>query len=96
MNIKQTILRIFGKLGQFLSILFADAVRKELEVVMPIAVNAVKTVALDSSILSNPAKRDAAVALIVDELTKAQVQVGSSVIALGVELAVQHMKAAQK
>lgn len=96
MNFKQTLLRALGKLGQFLAILFQDALRAELEVIMPIALDAVKQVASDPSIVSSPAKRDAALAIMGAQLAKSQVQVATSVIHLGLELAVQNHKAAQK
>lgn len=96
MNIKQTLLRILGTLGKFLSVLFADAVKKELEVVMPIAIKAVYAVAADPTLLSNAEKRDTAISLITADLLNSQKQVGASIIELGVQLAVQQMKAATR
>lgn len=93
MNFKQRILAWLGELGQFLSVLFKDALQQELKVVMPIALEAVKQVALDPTLLNGGAKRDAAIAQIQDQLVKSQIQVGLSVVSLAVELAVQNVKA---
>ena len=93
MSFKQTLLGAFGSLGRFLAILFKDALQKELEVVLPIAIGAVTSVASDPTLIQSGEKRDAAVALIIAQLVKAQVTVGLSVIHLGVELAVQNVKA---
>lgn len=92
MSFKQTILSAFGSLGKFLAILFKDALQKELEVILPIAIGAVTSVATDPTLLASGAKRDAAVSLILDHLAKKQVEVGMSVINLGIELAVQNIK----
>lgn len=93
MNVKQWFLNMMGDLGQFLKVLFQDALQAELKAVMPIALDAVKQVAADPSLLTGGAKRDAAIATIQDQLVKSQVQVGLSVVSLAVELAVQNIKA---
>lgn len=95
MNFKQWFMKAMGELGQFLSVLFKDALQKELKAVMPIALAAVKQVAADPSLLTGGAKRDAAIELIGGQLLEAQKTIGLSVISLAVELAVQNMKAAQ-
>lgn len=89
---KAWFLRFFGSLGTFLSTLLSGALKQELEVVLPIALKAVKAVAADQSLLSSGAKRDAALASIIAELGKAQLQIGLSVMNLAVELAVQEYK----
>lgn len=87
------ILKFFGSLGKFLSVLFKSALKKELEVVMPIAAGAVRSVASDPTLIQPGSKRDTAISLILAELTTAQVEVGRSVINLAIELAVQEFKA---
>lgn len=92
MNIPAWFTKLFGSLGRFLSLLFQGALKKELDVVLPIAAAAVRSIAADPSVVQPGAKRDAAVALILAELAAAQVSVGLSVINLAVELAVVEYK----
>lgn len=92
MNIKQWFLNWLGDLGQFLKVLFKDALQAELKAVMPIALKVVKQVAADPTLLNGGAKRDAAIEQIQNELVKSQIQVGLSVVSLAVELAVQNIK----
>lgn len=92
MSFKTTILNALGSLGKFLSILFQDALKKELEVVLPLALGAVRAVAADPTLVHAGAKREVAVALILAQLGKAQIEVGLSVVNLGLELAVQNIK----
>lgn len=91
-NIKQWLLTTLGDLGKFLSVLFKESLKKELEVVAPIALQVVKQVASDPSLLSGGAKRDAAISAVQAQLIQSQVYVGVSVISLAVELAVQNIK----
>ncbi len=92
MNIKQKVLSMLGELGQFLAVLFKDTVQQELKVVVPIAVNAVAQVALDPTLLTGGAKRDAAIGLIQNQLVQSQVTVGVSVIYLALGLAVTNLQ----
>lgn len=92
MNIKEKLLSLLGDLGKLLSVLFKDALQKELKLVLPIAINVVKQVAADPSLLSGGMKREAAITLITDQLISSQKQIGLSVISLAVELAVQNVK----
>lgn len=87
------ILKFFGALGKFLSVLFKGAINEELKVVLPIAAGAVRSVAKDPTLIAAGSKRDTAVELILAELAAAQVKVGISVINLAIELAVQEFKA---
>jgi hypothetical protein len=93
---KQWLLKLLGILGEYLKVLFDSAIKAELEVIMPIATNIVKQVAKDPTLLSSSAKRDAAIAGILAEITAAQVQVGNSIINLAVELAYQNIKQTNK
>lgn len=87
------LLKFFGSLGKFLSVLFKGAINEELKVVLPIAAGAVRSVANDPTLIASGSKRDTAVELILAELAAAQVKVGISVINLAIELAVQEFKA---
>lgn len=93
MNISGWFMKLFGALGRFLSVLFNAALKKELEVVMPIAAGAVRSVASDPTLFQPGMKREAALALIMAQLTKSQIEVGLSVVNLAIELAVQEFKA---
>jgi len=95
MSIKQWFITTLGTLGQFLSVLFKDTVKKELEVVLPLASAAVAQIEADPTLILPGAKRDAAIALIISSLAKSQIKIGLSVVSLGVELAVQSNKATQ-
>jgi hypothetical protein len=92
MNFKQKILSLLGDLGQFLSILFKDTVQQELKVVLPIALDTVTKIALDPTLLTGGARRDAAISAIQGQLAQSQVTVGLSVVSLAVELAVTTLK----
>ncbi len=92
MNIKLWFLGLLGDLGKFLKVLFKDALQKQLKLIMPIAMDAVKQVASDPSILSSNEKRDMAIGIIKDKILDGQREIGLSVIALAVEVAVQNIK----
>ena len=47
MKIKQWFITVFSKIGQFLSVLFTDVLQKELEVVLPIAMQIVTDISKD-------------------------------------------------
>lgn len=89
MTFKQILLKLLGKLGIYLQVLFEGALRKELEQVVPIAVKAVKMVAADPSLLTSDAKRSAAIAIVIGELVGAQASVAKSTINLAIELGYQ-------
>jgi len=92
---KEWILGLLGDLGQFLKVLFKDALQKELKAIMPIAMAAVKQVAADPSLIKGGDKRDAAIEIIKGQLLDSQKQVGMSILAFAVELAVQNFKNAE-
>jgi hypothetical protein len=84
---KTWLLKFFGSLGEFLSVLFTTVIKKELNVALPIALEAVKQVANDSALTSGSAKRDAALALIAKQLVSVQLSIAMSTISLALELA---------
>lgn len=89
---KAWLLKLFGDIGEYLSVLFDKAIKEELKVVLPIATKLVRQVAADPTLLSGSSKRDAVIAGIIAELGAAQMQVGLSVVSLAVELAYTRMK----
>lgn len=93
LNFKATLLSLFGELGNYLAILFKDALHKELALALPIATRVIAQVAMDPTLLSGSDKRDAAIGLALAELGKSQITIGISVLNLAIELAVQKSKA---
>lgn len=89
---KQFFIKFFGKLGTFLAVLFKDTLQKELEAVAPIALQVVKQIAQDPSLVQPGDKRDAAINQIQNQLVQSQISVGLSVVSLAVELAYQNFK----
>jgi hypothetical protein len=89
---KVWLLRLFGFLGEFLAVLFQKGIAEELKVVLPIVTRYVKAVANDPSLITGESKREVVFATVLSELGAAQLQVGSSVINLAIELAVQKFK----
>jgi predicted N-acetyltransferase YhbS len=92
MNIRAQLLNFFGVLGQFLSVLFREALQKELVIVVPLAREIVAQVAFDPTLLSSSAKRNAAIAVIITKLAAQQLTIGQDVIRLAIELAYQDFK----
>jgi hypothetical protein len=89
---KQLLLKFFGELGDFLAVLLKSGVQDELKALLPIALNAVKTVAADPTLTTGDAKFNAAFALIGDQLGDKQATIGKSLVNLAIELAVQRFK----
>lgn len=92
---KQWLLKLFGNVGEFLAVLFNNAIQQELKVVLPIAAKAVAQVAVDPALLTGDLRRNAALVAIGGELAKAQVQVGLSTVNLAIELAYTKFKTEQ-
>ncbi len=92
MNVKEWIIAKLGILGQFLSVLFKDALQKELKLVLPIAAKVVAQIAADASILTSEQKRNVALENITAELLASQRDISKSIISLAIELAVQQLK----
>ena len=86
------LLKNLGPAGQILSVLFSDVLRKELQVVLPIAAKAVQMVENDTSILTTKDKFLSASKLIGNELLSAQKSIGDSTINLAIEIAVKALK----
>jgi hypothetical protein len=95
MNIKKWVVNGFGAIGQFISVLFTKTIHDELAMVLPLAQQAVAQVAADPTLLLPGTKRDVAIASVFAKLAAAQVNIGLSVVSLGIELAVQSHKSSQ-
>lgn len=89
---KAWILKLFGEIGEFLAVLLKKGIQEQLKALLPIALNAVKTVAADATLTSGEAKFNAAFSIIGDQLGDKQQAIGKSLINLAIELAVQKMK----
>lgn len=90
---KEALLKMLGDLGDFLAVLFKKGIHDELKLILPIALNAVKTVAADASLVGGDAKFNAAFALVSAGVAGGQKDIASSLINLGIELAYQKMQA---
>lgn len=85
----QAILNSFKSfLGKFLK----SASKKQLEIIMPIAQNAVNMIKTDPSVIINGSKRETAFDMIVKELTTKEGDFANHLINLAIELAVCELK----
>ena len=95
MNVKAILVKMLGNLGEYLSVLFNKAIHDELAIILPLATKAVVQVAKDATLTSGEAKFDGAVAIILAEIGKSQLQIGVSLVNFAVELAYQKFKATE-
>jgi hypothetical protein len=86
---KTALLKLLGELGDFLAVLFKSGIQKQLKVLLPIAMKAVKEVASDITLTSGDAKFNAAFDIIGKELGAQQATIGRSLVNLAIELAYQ-------
>ena len=86
---KTALLKLLGELGDFLAVLFKSGIQKELKILLPIALKAVKEVASDITLTSGDAKFNAAFDIIGKELGSQQSAIGRSLVNLAIELAYQ-------
>jgi hypothetical protein len=93
LNFKASLLSMFGIVGEYLSVLFNTALHQELAIALPIATKVVAQIALDPSLITNPGKRDIAIAGVLTELGASQAKIGISIAELAVSLAYQKYKA---
>lgn len=92
-KLKLWVVGFVGVLWEYVKVLFQSTLKKELELVLPIASEVVAMIAKDPSVMTDTEKRDSAFNQIKDLLVGSQKTVGSSVINLAIELALQKLKA---
>jgi len=92
MSFKEKFIAFFGVLGKFVSVLFKEALQKELVVVVPLARQIIAELAFDPTMLTSSDKRNAAIARIGMQLLSQQKTVGQDIIRLAIELAYQDFK----
>jgi hypothetical protein len=82
---------ILNSVKTFISAFFKSAWQKELNILMPIALEVVTYVEHNYSELFDPSKRDAAFKIILSKLDDAHREIPKSLINLAIELACQEM-----
>lgn len=92
----QYVLKLFGEIGDFIAVLLKSGIQQELKIVLPLALNAVKAVAFDKSLTTGDAKFNAAFDLIKGNIGDSQLKIGTSLVNLGIELALQKYKEIEK
>lgn len=85
-------MKIFSIIKNFFSKLFKETIQAQLDIIIPIAKNAVETVAADPSILTSDEKRSRAVNMILTELGAQQLKFAKRLVNLAVEIAVVELK----
>lgn len=85
-------MKVFSVIKNFFTNLFKNAIEEQVKILLPIAIEAVKKVESNPSILVSSAKRDVAVAEIVAKLVAAEKPVIKRLINLAVEMAVIEVK----
>jgi hypothetical protein len=83
----------FGVVGEFLVAILQHGLKKELEIILPIAYSAVDEQEERSNFLSGGEKRDAAFEQIMSELIAAQIIVAASTVYFAIEWALTKWKA---
>lgn len=85
------ILKFFGRLGEYLIVLLKNNVKADLERILPIVTKYVNEVKNDTSLL-NAEKRVVVFRSVSQDLANSGSVIGSSLINLAIELAVQSSK----
>jgi hypothetical protein len=83
------LLKNFGEVGKILAVLFKEVVQKELAIVLPIALEVIKLIQADPSVVTSKGKASTAFGLIGDKLVEQHKEVATSTINLAIELAVK-------
>ena len=78
-----------GVLGQFLAVLFDSALKKELEFLLPIALQAVSTAAIDATLTTGNKKKTFVINSITSQMKAVQADIGMSTVNLAIELALK-------
>lgn len=80
---------ILKRFGGFLAIFAQDAIKQELAMITPIALEAIKAIAADKTNLTSEDKRLLGISYILNELKTKQKPVTTSLVNLGLEIAYQ-------
>lgn len=85
-------MKLVDALKNFFSKFFKQAVQQQLDIIIPIARAAIKQIESDPSLLTSDAKRTAAVAFILAELTAKEITYVQRLVNLAIEIAVVELK----
>lgn len=89
-------MKVWQSIKNFFSKFFKQAIQQQLEIIIPIARDAVRMVAADPSILTSDEKRARGIAMILTDLSTKQLTFAKSLINLALEIAVVEMKQNQE
>lgn len=85
-------MKVLHVLTSLLSKLFKSTIQQQIDIILPIAENAVRQIADDPSILTNEEKRQRAISMVIAELTSKEVIFAKRLINLCIEIAVVQLK----
>lgn len=85
-------MKVFDVLKSFFKKLFKNTIQAQIDIILPIAEQAVKQIADDPSIITNEEKRQRAMNMIIAELTAKEVVFAKRLINLCIEIAVVELK----
>lgn len=85
-------MKLLSLLKTFLSKFFKTAIQQQIDIILPVAIDAVKQISEDPSILTSEEKRQRAIAIIIAELTSKEIIFAKRIINLCVEIAVVSLK----
>jgi hypothetical protein len=85
-------MKVLSFLKTFFSKFFKETVEAQLAIIVPIALEAVKKVAADPTILTSDAKRAIAISMILAELTAKELLFAKRLVNLALEIAVVEFK----
>jgi hypothetical protein len=91
-GIKKFLIWFLGELGKFILAVLARAGERELQALLPIALEAVAMVAADPEIITNEEKRSKAFSIIKAKAFKESLIVADSVVNWALETALQRYK----
>lgn len=85
-------MQFFTQLGNFFAKFFRKGVQEQLEIILPIARQVVVQISKDPSLLASDDKRNAAIGLILAELTAKEIIFAQRLVNLAIEIAVVEFK----
>jgi len=85
-------MKLFDALKNFFSKFFKKAVQEQLDIIIPVARDAIRQIESDPSLLTSDAKRTAAIGIILAELAVKEISYANRLVNLAIEIAVVELK----
>lgn len=85
-------MKVFEFLKTMFNKIFKGAIQEQLDILVPIAIEAVKAVEADPTLIASSVKRTAALAMIMAKIAKAEKPVINRLMNLALEIAVVEVK----